>query len=94
MSDDLHVELHKASARVKYDAVASAIGKDVSTVSRIFSEDTGVKLRDIEMFLCALGFKVVPLDAVTVDGTEYHLLVQMAAKFYADRAAQIQKAKE
>lgn len=93
MSDDLHVELLKASGRVKYDSIATAIGKDVSTVSRIFSEETGVKLRDIEMFLCALGFKAVPLDTVTVDETEYHLLVTMAAKFYGSRAERMAKGK-
>jgi transcriptional regulator with XRE-family HTH domain len=58
-------------ARAKNQAVAEAIGKDESTVSRIASGDTGIKLTDLQPFLSALGLKVVGANQVCVDREVY-----------------------
>lgn len=76
----LESALLRAVASSGQDAVAQAISKDVSTVSRIFANDGGIRLRDLETFLEALGYKAVPLDHVTVERKEYCSLVYLAAK--------------
>jgi hypothetical protein len=58
-------------AKVKNQAVAEAIGKDESTVSRIVSGDTGIKLADLQPFLSALSLKVVDAGQVCVDRAVY-----------------------
>lgn len=65
-----------------YTKVADAIGKDVSTVSRVFSGQSGVQLVDLEAFLAALGLQVVEVggDSVTITAEEYHALQVLARK--------------
>lgn len=58
-------------ASVKNQAVADAIGKDQSTVSRIASGEAGIKLDDLQPFLAALGLKVVGANQVCVDREVY-----------------------
>lgn len=58
-------------ASVKNQAVAEAIGKDESTVSRIVSGEVGIKLNDLHPFLTALGLKVVGANQVCVDREVY-----------------------
>jgi transcriptional regulator with XRE-family HTH domain len=58
-------------ASVKNQAVADAIGKDQSTVSRIVSGETGIKLDDLQPFLAALDLKVVGANQVCVDRDVY-----------------------
>lgn len=58
-------------ASVKNQAVAEAIGKDESTVSRIVSGESGIKLADLQPFLAALGLKVVGSDQVCIDRAIY-----------------------
>lgn len=54
-------------AGVKNQAVSQAIKKDESTVSRIVSGETGVKLDDLQAFLLVLGLKVVDANKHCVD---------------------------
>lgn len=58
-------------AKTKNQTVAEAIGKDESTISRIVSGDSGIKLTDLQPFLCALGLKVVGVDQVCIDRAIY-----------------------
>lgn len=58
-------------AKAKNQAVAEAIGKDESTVSRIASGDSGIKLADLQPFLSAIGLKVVSANQVCVDREVY-----------------------
>lgn len=90
----LENDLLRAVSRIGQAPVANALGKNASTVSRVFSGEAGVPLGDLEVFLGVLGFKVVPLDTVTVDHVEHQLLCEVAAKFYASKAADMRKVKE
>lgn len=74
-----HVILHRL-ARVKNQAVAGAIGKDESTVSRIASGETGIKLDDLEPFLTALSLKVVSQEKICVDRNVFESYRILAAK--------------
>lgn len=67
-------------ARVKNAAVAQAIGKDESQVSRIAAGDLGVKLADLQPFLAALGLKVVDCNRVCVDRDVYESFKTIATK--------------
>lgn len=89
---NLENELLRAVSKVGQAAVANALGKNPSTVSRIFAGEGGVVLSDLDVFLGVLGFKVVPLDDKTVDAVEYHLLLEVAAKHYASQAEAARKA--
>jgi hypothetical protein len=67
-------------ARVKNTAVAQAIGKDESQVSRIVSGESGIKLADLHPFLAALGLKVVDTRRVCVDREVYESFKTIATK--------------
>lgn len=58
-------------AKAKNQTVAEAIGKDESTVSRIASGESGIKLADLQPFLGSLGLKVVSADQVCIDRAIY-----------------------
>lgn len=58
-------------ARLKNHEVAKAMGRDPSLVSRIASEELGVKLSDLHPFLLALGLKLVDANKVCVDRSVY-----------------------
>lgn len=58
-------------AKVKNQDVGAAIGKDHSTVSRIASGESGIKLEDLHGFLTALGLKVVDRNQVCIDREIY-----------------------
>lgn len=62
--------------------VANAIGKDQSTMSRIFAGSTGLNIADLEKFLDALGLSVVELggDVVHISAQEYRALQVLARK--------------
>jgi hypothetical protein len=64
-------ELLRRVAKAKNAAIAKAIGKDESTVSRIVSEETGIKLSDLDAFLRAVGMKCVDASQVCVDREVY-----------------------
>lgn len=66
-------------ASVKNQAVSLAIKKDESTVSRIVSGETGVKLDDLQAFLRVLGYKVVDADMFCVK-RELHLAYKTLAQ--------------
>ena len=68
-------------AAVKNQAVAQAIRKDESTVSRIISGESGIKLDDLGAFLAALDMKVVGRNQVCVDKDEYLSYRSLAAKY-------------
>lgn len=68
-------------AAVKNQTVAQAIRKDESTVSRIVSGETGIKLDDLQAFLAALEMKVVGRNQVCVDRAEYEAYRALAAKY-------------
>lgn len=58
-------------AKVKNQDVGAAMGKDHSTVSRIASGETGIRLDDLHPFLAALDLKVVDANQVCVDRGVY-----------------------
>jgi hypothetical protein len=60
-----HLLLRRA-ADLKHEAIALAIKKDVSTVSRILSGENGVMIDYLEVFLDAFGLKVVEKDSVSI----------------------------
>jgi hypothetical protein len=62
--------------------VAAAIGKDPATMSRIFSNQTGLMLCDLENFLKELGLTVVELgaDVVHMPAEEARALKVLARK--------------
>lgn len=62
----LHVLMQRL-ATVKNQVVSVAIHKDESTVSRIASGESGVKLEDLQAFLGSLGLKVVDSNMCCVD---------------------------
>ena len=74
------VLMHKLAA-VKNSTVAIAIKKDESTVSRIVSGETGIKLDDLQAFLDSLGYKVVDKNRVCVDAAEYQSYRLLATKY-------------
>lgn len=68
-------------ATVKNHDVAAAIGKDESTVSRIVSGESGVKLTDLHPFLACLGLKVVPWGHICIDSAEWEATQVLARKY-------------
>ena len=68
-------------AGVKNYTVAQAINKDESTVSRIVSGESGIKLDDLENFLGALDLKCVGRNQVCVDREEYAAFRALAARY-------------
>lgn len=58
-------------ASVKNNVVSLAIHKDESTVSRIASGESGIKIEDLQAFLMALGLKVVDTNQVCIDRAIY-----------------------
>lgn len=58
-------------ATVKNQAVAEAIGKDESTISRIVSGESGIKVSDLQSFLAALSLKCVDVNQYCVPKEEY-----------------------
>lgn len=63
--------LLRSIAIVKNQAVADALGCDDSTISRIVSGESGIKLLSLHPFLACLGFKVVPVGHVCIDAVEW-----------------------
>lgn len=74
-------------AKTKNQAVAEAIGKDESTVSRIVSGDSGIKLSDLQPFLRSLGLKVVDANQVCVDRNVYESYRTLARAAINDPAS-------
>lgn len=68
-------------AAVKNQTVAQAIRKDESTVSRIVSGETGIKLDDLQAFLNALDLKCVGKNQVCVDRDEFIAYRALAQKY-------------
>ena len=66
--------LLRKRAQIKDEAIAQAIGKDRSVVSRMFGGDQGVMLHDLEKLLSSLGLKVVPADTVTLRNDAHEAL--------------------
>lgn len=66
------------------DALAEAIAKDDSQVSRIRSGQLGACINDVVRLLYAAGLKTVPLDRVCVDRARYEAMVTMASAAMAD----------
>lgn len=60
-------ELLRRVAKVKNQTIAEAIGKDESTISRIVSNESGLRLNDLYAFLAVLGLKIVDADQICVD---------------------------
>lgn len=58
-------------AKVKNQVLAEAIGKDESTVCRIVSGETGVKVADLQAFFATLGLKVVDANQHCVPREEF-----------------------
>lgn len=58
--------LMRRIAAVKNQTLSVAIGRDESTVSRIVSGETGIRLTELQAFLDALGVKVVDANQYCV----------------------------
>lgn len=83
-------ELLRALAARGLEPVAVALGKDVSTVSRWASPAAGSghsRLEEMALLCAALGLKIVPDDAVTIDPDELHAL-HVLARARLNRARQ------
>lgn len=72
-------------ATVKNQVVAQAIGVDDSTITRITSGESGVKLDRLQPFLACLGLKVVPWGHVCIDHDEWEATCVMARKYIESR---------
>jgi len=77
----LESALLRAVASSGQESVAQAIGKDISTVSRIFAGDSGVRICDLEEFLRVLGYRAVPLAQSTIDPCEHRALIDLASRY-------------
>lgn len=77
----LESALLRAVASSGQEPVAQAIGKDISTVSRIFAGEGGIRIHDLETFLRSLGYKVVPVTQATIDPCEHRSLVELASRY-------------
>lgn len=78
----LQVILQRVAA-VKNEAVAQAIGKDESTVSRIVSGESGIRLEALHPFLAALGLKVVDAKRICIDVEKYNAMLVLAQRAMA-----------
>jgi len=69
-------------AEVSQKVVADAIGRDTSTVSRIFSHQTGIHIDEMENFLTAMGLQIIecPGETVTIPKEEHRALKLLASK--------------
>lgn len=70
-------------ATVKNSTVGDAIGKDESTVSRIVSGESGVRLEVLHPFLAALGLKVVDAGRICIDVEKYNAMLVLAKRAIA-----------
>lgn len=66
------------------DALAHAVAKDDSQVSRIRSGELGAKAHEVIRLLYAAGLKVVPADRVCVQRETYAAISTIAAKAMAN----------
>lgn len=89
----LETKLLRAMSAIGQDTVANAVGKDRTAINRINSGQQGVVLSDIEGFLAALGFKVVPSDSYTVDAAKYELLLKLAADTLRRESEELREAR-
>ncbi len=69
-------------AEVSQNTVAEAIGRDNSTVSRIFSHQTGIHIDELEDFLRAMNLTIIecPGETITISHDEYQALKFLASK--------------
>lgn len=74
-------------AAIKNQAVSSAIKKDESTISRIVSGETGIKLDDLQAFLLVLGYKVVEKNMYCVP-RDVHLAYKTLAQEHFNKLDQ------
>lgn len=79
-SRNFETEALRRVADVQYDAIASALGCDKSTVSRMFGE-RGIKLSEVPLLLDSLGWKIVGKDQECMDRelfSAYKVIAQRA----------------
>lgn len=70
-------------ASVKNQAVGEAIRKDESTVSRIVSQEIGIKLDLLQPFLAALQLKIVDANRICIDVEKYNAMLILAKRAIA-----------
>lgn len=80
MTDPLQSLILRRLAATKFSPVASAIGHEESHVSRIASDERGIRLSQLGPFLSALGLRVVEVggDAVTIPAEKLRALQVLA----------------
>lgn len=66
MSSSLQSLILRQIASVKNSTVAEAIGHDESHVSRVTSDERGLKISELENFFTALGLRVIQCDGQVV----------------------------
>lgn len=73
-----------ALSQTPLDALATAIGKDDTQLSRIRSGQLGATVQDVVKLLHAAGLKVVGAEKVCVDRAMYEAIVTVNARAMAD----------
>ncbi len=70
----------RRAGEASHAKVADALGKDASTVSRIFSGAVGVTIRDMDAFFAALGLCVTEIggETVLISRQKYEALMVLA----------------
>lgn len=80
MTSRLESLILRRLASEKHYKVGQAIGKDESTISRIASNERGLRIDELEAFFDALGLKVVPADSQMIPSKELEALRYLAQK--------------
>ena len=72
--------IFRRAGEASHAKVAAALGKDASTVSRIFSGAIGVQIKDMEAFFNAMGLCVSEIggETVVISRKKYEALTVLA----------------
>lgn len=73
--------LHRRRQDVSDDDIAASLDGDRTTVSRVFSDQYGVKLSRLGDFLAAMGYRAIPVATHIreVPESDYQSLLRMAS---------------
>ncbi|TJZ75604.1 helix-turn-helix domain-containing protein [Chitiniphilus eburneus] len=77
----LEQELLRRRSGKKDAEIAAGMGKDASTVSKLFGGGIGVQLADLGALLDSLGLKFVDAKDMTITPSEMDALEEMAYRY-------------
>ena len=82
MTSILATQLMQATASIKNEVIAQAIGHDAAHVCRITSGERGIKIGELEAYLKALGMKAIKCEGeiVSIPKSEHEALKILARK--------------